>query len=160
MKAPSKVDGAALGFGSKRLADEVASKPADDNVLAKFRNFSVEQFFDRNIRIFDETLLEQTDRAVELVEFPIDNFFSHVRGLSFDLRLVNFALGFDQFPRNIFATDIERVRRRDVERDVFHETAEIFVLGHEISFAIYFDEHADFALQMNVRSDDAFLRHT
>src|SRR5437870_7391440 len=121
MKAPSKVDGAALGFGSKRLADEVASKPADDNVLAKFRNFSVEQFFDRNIRIFDETLLEQTDRAVKLVEFSIDDFLCHIRGLAFDLRLVNLALGVNQFSRNIFATDIERVSGRDMERDVFHE---------------------------------------
>ncbi len=35
--------------------------------------------------------------------------------------------------------------------------AEVFVLGHEIRFAIYLHQHADLALQVNVGSNDAFL---
>ena len=49
------------------------------------------------------------------------------------------------------------MRRGDMQGDVLHEVAEVFVLGHEIGFAIHFDEHADFALQMNVGGDNAFL---
>ena len=49
------------------------------------------------------------------------------------------------------------MRRRDVQRDVFHECAEVFVLRHEIGLAIHFHQNADFSLQMNVGSDDAFL---
>ena len=49
------------------------------------------------------------------------------------------------------------MRRRDVQRDVFHERAEVFVLCDEIGFAIHFHQDADFTLQMNVGSDDAFL---
>ncbi len=44
------------------------------------------------------------------------------------------------------------------KRDVLHECAEIFVLGDEIGLAIHFHQHADFSLQMNVGSDDSFLR--
>ena len=44
-----------------------------------------------------------------------------------------------------------------MKRDVLHESAEAFVLGHEIGFAIHLDENADFALKMNVGGDDAFL---
>src|SRR5438045_8000507 len=58
-----------LRFGGKRLAHEVAGKPANHNVLAEFCNFSVEQIFDRDVGIFNEALFEQTDRAVKLVEF-------------------------------------------------------------------------------------------
>ena len=47
--------------------------------------------------------------------------------------------------------------RGDVQSDVLHEIAEVFVLRHEIGLAIHFDQHADFALQMNVGSDNAFL---
>src|SRR5882724_1256284 len=124
-----------LRFGGKRLANEVTGEAADYNVLAEFGNFSVEQIFDRDVGIFDETLFEQTDRAVELVELSIDDFFRHVCWLSFHLRLVNLALGLDQFSRHIFATDVKRMRRRDVQRDVFNEAAKIFVLRDKIGFA-------------------------
>src|SRR6267143_1248064 len=148
-----------LRFAGKRLADEVASKPANNDVLAEFRNFSVEEIFDRHIRIFDEALFEQTDRAVKFVELSIDNFLSHVRRLAFHLRLVDFALGLNQFSGHVLTAHVERVRRRDVQRDVFDEAAEIFVLGHEIGLAIDFNQHANFALQMNIRGDDALLGH-
>ena len=52
------------------------------------------------------------------------------------------------------------MRGRDVERDVFDETTEIFVFRDEIGFAIHFHQNADLALQMNVRSNDAFLGRT
>src|SRR5260370_37760143 len=103
-----------LRFGGKRLADEIAGKAADHNVLAEFGNFRAQQIFDRDVGIFDEALFEQTDRAVKLVQLSVDNFLSHVRGLSFDLRLVNLTLGLDQFSGHVFATDIKRVRRRNV----------------------------------------------
>src|SRR5947209_16718760 len=113
-----------LRFGGNRLANEVTGEAADHNVLAKFGNFSIEQIFDRDVGIFDEALFEQTDRAVELVEFSVDNFFSHVFGLAFDLRLINLALGLDQFSGHILAADVKRVRGRDMQCDVFNEPAE------------------------------------
>ena len=40
----------------------------------------------------------------------------------------------------------------------FTNSRKFFVLRHEIGFAIHFHQHADLALQMNVGSDDTFLR--
>src|SRR5260370_9416519 len=107
-------EGVILGFGCKRLADEIAGKAADRNVPAEVGNFRAQQIFDRDRGVFHGALFEQTDRAVKLVQLSIDNFLSHVRGLSFDLRLVNLTLGLDQFSGHVFATDIKRVRRRNV----------------------------------------------
>src|SRR5260370_11032989 len=105
-----------LRFGGKRLADEVTGEAADHNVLAEFGNFRAQQIFDRDVGIFDEALFKQTNCAVELIKFSVDNFFSHVCGLAFDLRLVNLALGLDQFSGHILSTDVKRMCGRDVER--------------------------------------------
>ena len=45
-----------------------------------------------------------------------------------------------------------------MQSDIFHEFAEIFVPRYKIRLAIHLDEHADFALKMNVGGHDAFLR--
>src|SRR5438105_11033247 len=84
-----------LRFRRKRLAHQVAREAPDNNVLAKLRDFCAEELFDGLIGIFYETLLEQTHRAVKLVEFPIDNFIHHVVGLAFDLALINRLFGID-----------------------------------------------------------------
>ena len=47
-----------------------------------------------------------------------------------------------------------------MQRDVFDELSEILVSRYEISLAIHLDEHTNFALQMNVGRDDAFLCRT
>ena len=51
------------------------------------------------------------------------------------------------------------MRRRDMQGDVLHESAEILVLGHEIGLAIYFHQHPDLSLQMNVGRNNSFLRY-
>ena len=80
-----------------------------------------------------------------------------MRGLALYLRLVNFALGFDKIPGDLRAADVERMRRGNMQSDIFHELAEVFISRHEISLAIHLDEHTDFSLQMNVGRSDAFL---
>src|SRR5437763_1552609 len=146
-----------LRFAWKRFADEIASEPPNEDIFAKLGNFRAEQILKRNARILDEALFEQTDCAVELVEFSIDNFVDNIRRFAGHLRFVNLALGFDQFSRNIFPTDVKRMGGSNVQGDVFNEAAEVFVLGHEIGLAVHFHQHSDFALQMNVRGNDAFL---
>jgi hypothetical protein len=45
-------------FGRKRFADEIAGEPSDDDVFAELGDLRAEKIFDRNVRIFDESLLE------------------------------------------------------------------------------------------------------
>ena len=45
-----------------------------------------------------------------------------------------------------------------MQRNIFNKLPEILVSRHEISLAVHFHEHANLALQMNVRGDNAFLR--
>ncbi len=99
----------------QRFADEIARKTANHDVFAQFRDFRADQFLDRLIGILDESLLQQTNRAVKLLEFSVDNFVHHVSGLPLTWRLVNLALGFNQRCRDFLATDIERMRRGDVQ---------------------------------------------
>ncbi len=103
-------------------------------------------------------MLEQADSAEKLVELSFDNFVQNVLRFAFDLRLVNLAFRFDEIARNVATTDVKRVCRGDVQCDVFNELTKILVPGHEVGLAIHFHEHADLALQVNVRGHDAFLR--
>src|SRR4030095_15235617 len=67
-----------LRLTRKRLADEIADKTADDDVLAQFGNFRIKQILDGHIRIFNKALFEQANGVVEFVEFCFDNFVSNV----------------------------------------------------------------------------------
>src|SRR5205809_2139905 len=147
-----------LRFVWQRLANEIPNKPADDNVFAQLRNLTSKQIFDSHVGIFDEGLFKQTDGAVEFLEFSFDNLFSNVVRFALDLGLVNLALDFDQVTANICATNIERMCCGDMQRDVFHELAEILVPSHKIGLAIHLYEDADLALQMNIGGHDALLR--
>ena len=135
-----------LCFAREWLADQVPNETTNDNVLAQFCNLRIQQIANCHIGIFDETLLEQANCAVEFLEFALDNFVSNVRRLALYLRFVDFALRFDQVARNISATDVERMRGGDMQRDVFYEFSEIFVPRHEIGLAIHLYEHTDLAL--------------
>src|SRR5207253_9291251 len=84
-----------LRFAWQRLADEIADKPADDDVLAELRNFGTQQILDGHIRILNKALFEQANGAVEFLEFSIDNFVGNVLRFAFDLSFINFALSFD-----------------------------------------------------------------
>src|SRR5262249_45357621 len=81
----------------------------------------------------------------------------NVRRLALYLCLVDFAFRFDQRVRNIGAADVTRLRRGDMQRDIFYELPEVFISSYEISLAIHLYEHTNLALQMNVGGDDAFL---
>ena len=52
------------------------------------------------------------------------------------------------------------MRCRNMQRDIFHELAEILVPSHKIGLAIHLYEYADFALQVNIGSHDPLLRCT
>src|SRR5204862_968068 len=140
-----------------RFSHEVASKTSDQNILAKFGDFCVQEFLNRLIGIFDKTLYKQTDSAVKLVELALNNLTEHVRGFAFHLRLVNGALRVVHLRRHLFPAYVERMRRGNVKLDVFYEIAEILFPSHKVVLAISFHEHANFPLQMKVRSDNAFF---
>src|SRR6266403_4140157 len=119
-------------FRGKRLAHQIAGETPDHNVLAQLGNFRIQELFDRLVGIYYERLFEQTDGAVKLIEFSIDNLLRDVFWFPFNLRLVNLALSFDEISRNICATDVKRVRRRDVQGNIFDESTEVFVPGRKI----------------------------
>src|SRR5437763_10644942 len=143
-----------LAFARQRFAYEIADEPANDNVFAKLGNLCVEQVVNRDVRIFDETLLEQANRAIEFFEFAFHNFVRYMGGLALHLRVIDLALGFDEIPGNIGPTNVQGMRRGDMQRDVFDKLPEILVSRHKIGFAVHLDEHTDFSLQMNIRGDD------
>src|SRR5882757_7053097 len=147
-----------LRFARQRLADEVPDEATNDDVLAQFGNLGIQQVANCHIGIFDEALLEQANRAIEFLEFAVDNFVRDLRRFALHLCLVDFAFRLDEVARNIGAADVERVRGGDMQRDVFHELPEILVPRYEISLAIHLYEHTDLALKVNVGSNDTFLR--
>src|SRR5882757_1116670 len=149
-----------LRFARQRLADEVPDEATNDDVLAQFGNLGIQQVANCHIGIFDEALLEQANRAIEFLEFAVDNFVRDLRRFALHLCLVDFAFRFGQVARNIGAADVERVRGGDMQRDVFHELPEILVPRYEISLAIHLYEHTNLALQMNVGGDDSLLCRT
>jgi len=149
-----------LCFAREWLADQVPNETTNDNVLAQFCNLRIQQVANCYIGILDETLLEQANCAVEFLEFALDNLVRYVCRLALYLRLVDFALRFDQVARDISAADVEGVRGGDMQRDVFYELSEIFVSRYEIGFAIHLHEHTDFTLQMDVGGDDSLLCRT
>ena len=65
------------------------------------------------------------------------------------------SLFFQHFRRDFVARNVTRLSRRDVHRDVFNELLKFFATSDEISFAVYFDQDADFTTHMNVRTDHA-----
>src|SRR5438132_3285368 len=156
---PPRTAAATTLLVSQRFADEIARETADHDVLAELGNFCAEQIFNRLIRILDEALFEQANRAVKLVEFPIDNLIHNTCRLAFHLGFINLALSLDQFSGYVFAANVTRMSRGNVKRDIFHKRAEDFILRHEVGLAVYFDEHTHFALKMNVRSNDALFRN-
>src|SRR3984893_7432821 len=92
-----------------RLADKIPGKAPDHDVFTKLSDLRCHQLVDRLVGVLNETLLEQTNRAVKLVELSIDNFLHHVLRLAFDLRFVDRAFRFHRRGRNIFAAHIQRM---------------------------------------------------
>ena len=142
---------------AERFPDRVAGKAPNDDVLADLGDLRRDQLLDRLVGILDEALFEQTDGAVKFVEFSFHDLRGHVFWFAFHLLGINRALGFNRGGRDFIATDIERLRGGDVECDVFHKRTEAIVFRDEIGLAVYLDEDADFALQMNVGGDDTFF---
>src|SRR6266700_1884446 len=71
-----------LRFARQRLADEVPDEATNDDVLAQFGNLGIQQVANCHIGIFDETLLEQANGAIEFLEFALDNFVRNLRRLA------------------------------------------------------------------------------
>src|SRR4051794_11060795 len=140
-----------LSFARQRLAYEITDESANDNIFAELGNFCVEQVVNCDVRIFDEALLEQANRAIEFLELTFHNFVGYVSGLALHLRLIDLTLSFDEIAGNISLADVQGMSRGDMQRDVFNKLAEILVSGHKIGFTIDLDEHSDFSLQMNIR---------
>src|SRR6516165_9056520 len=141
---------APLAFARQGLTDEIANEATNNDVFPEFGNLGIQQVANRHIGILDEALLEETNTAVEFLEFAVHDFVRNVRRLALYLCFVNFAFRLDEVARNIGTVDVERVRGGDVQRNVFHELSEIFVSRHEISLAIHLYEHTNLALQMNI----------
>ena len=136
----------------------VAGESTNDDVFAEFRDFAGDEVFDGRLRIFDEGLLKKANGAKEFVDFAIDDLVHDVGGFALHLCGGDVAFAGDEVGRDLLTSHIKRMRSRNVESDVFDEIAEDFVFGNEVGFAIDFDEDADFAGEVDVGSNGAFLR--
>ena len=78
----------------------------------------------------------------------------HVLGLPFFLELGPVYLFFflDDFVRDLFPLDVERVGRGDLHGDLFDQRLEIFGAGDEVRLAVDFDEHAELPAGMDIGS--------
>jgi hypothetical protein len=123
----------------QRFANQVAGETTNHNVLTQLCDLGVHQFLDRLVGIFDKPLFQQTNRAVKFLQLAVHDLVHDRFRFAFHLRLVNFALGFNQIAGDIVTTHVERMRRGDVQRDILNKRTEIFVLGYEIGLAIHFD---------------------
>ncbi len=61
--------------------------------------------------------------------------------------------------RYVFLAHKLRIAGRNVHGDVVHEFLEVLGAGHEIAFAVDFDQHADLAAGVDVVADRAFAGH-
>ena len=76
------------GIVRQRFADQVAGETANHNVFAQFRDFGADQLPDRLVGILDESLLQQANRAVKLLQFSVDDLVrSTFSGLPFTCAL-------------------------------------------------------------------------
>ena len=142
---------------AKGFSDRIASESPEDDIFPNLRDFRRDQFFDRLIWILDEALFEQADGAVKFVQFSFDDFHHNILRLAFHLLGIDRAFGFNRGRGHLIAADVEWLGSGDVKGDVFDESTEAFVFGHEIGLAIDLDENADLALKVNVGGDDAFF---
>src|SRR5215211_9262339 len=71
------------------FAHGIAGETADHHVLAQLGDLGCDQFADRLIRVLDEPLLEQANRAVELVQLTFHDLREDVLRLALHLALVN-----------------------------------------------------------------------
>src|SRR6516165_1665351 len=148
---------APLAFARQGLTDEIANEATNNDVFPEFGNLGIQQVANRHIGILDEALLEETNTAVEFLEFAVHDFVRNVRRLALYLCLVDVAFCLDQIARHIGTVDVERMRGGDMQGDILHELSEILVSRHEISLAIHLYEHTNLALKMNVGGDDALF---
>jgi hypothetical protein len=80
----------------QRLTDLEAGEAADDDVFAQLSDLRVEQIIDRLGVVLDESLLEQADRAVILVDLARDDLLDHGGGFALDRGAGHIALDGEQ----------------------------------------------------------------
>src|ERR1700730_14486854 len=144
-------------FLAKVFANCISSEGANNDVFAKLGNLRGYQIFDRLIRVLDKGLIQETNAAVKFVELTVDDFLDNILRLAFDLRAVDLTLFFDQLRRHLLTAYVRRMRRRDMQRQIFNKLTKIFVLGDKIGFAIHFNQHTNSSLQMDIGSNETVL---
>ena len=135
-----------------------ADEAADGDVFAEFGDGLGDHFADGDAFVLDVVLLVEAVFFVELFHFAGGDFLHHGFGLAGGqcLRLVDFLFLGEHFRRDFFTTDVARVQRGDMHGDIVRKLDERIGAGHEIGFAIQFDEHTDFSAGVDVAADEAF----
>src|SRR6266478_2278934 len=138
--------------GAADFADLEAHKTAHRDILAQLGDGLVDHLFDGDRLVADVMLFVEAIFLVELFHFSGDDFLHYLLGFSGRARLlaVNVALFFQHLRRDFFAPQIAWIECGDVHGDVVAQLLKGFRARHEIRFAVYFHNHADFSAGVNV----------
>jgi len=133
---------------------------ADPDGFAGLRDQRLHQIAHRAGVVLDELLLEQRGLLEELLEPPLDDLRLHGVGLLLlgGLGLVDLPLALDELRGEVLDPHRERPRRGDVEGDIPHQLLEVLGARHEVGLAVHLDQHADAAVEVDVRLDQPLGR--
>src|SRR5688572_2054237 len=150
------------GSRTPLLAELKAGEAADDDVLASLRGRFLDQLLDRLLAVLraHEHLIQQRVVLIEAAQLTLHDLVVHVRRLAFGAYLlqVDGTLALDNVLRQARRVERERIRRRNVHRQIARQPLEHFVARDEIGLALNFHQHADLATHVHVTADRAFAR--
>src|SRR6266487_5514073 len=123
------------------FADLIADKSPNLDVLPDLLNIRSNEIFDRDIRILDEGLFQETHLGIKLRHTPFDDPFQEIFrfSLSASLLLVNLAFSGQKFFRHVLSANKMRIAGRYVHGDVLDQILKLRVSRHEIGFTIDLD---------------------
>ena len=107
-----------------------------------------------------ERLIEEADLFEPLAELALNDLCPHRLWLLGERLILKEggALRLKRGGRDLLLADIERMKSRNLHRDVFHQLLELLIACNEFCLAIDLKEHTDTATGMDVRGDESLTR--
>src|ERR1700722_13383782 len=139
--------------------DFKACKAGDRDILAQFGNFGLDQLIDGESVLLHERLIVQADLFVVLGHPAFDNLVGDLLRLSFGdcPGALNILLFFERFSGHVFASQVLRIGRGDLHRQVFHQFLKIVGASHEVRLTVDFYQYPELSARVNVRADKPLL---
>src|SRR2546423_604124 len=143
----------------------VAREAANSYRFANGRHLFGNQFSNGFLWRLDERLIKQHKLFIEFIEPSFDNLVDYLIRFVGILRIVlrlragYFALVVERVRGNFDARDVPWFSGGHMHGDILDELLELFAARCEVRFAIHFDQDADPAAHVDVRSNHAFGGH-